>query len=146
MMLHTIAWWAWAIAAAVIGLAELHAPGSYLIWIALGPGLTAVVVALWDFSIAAQLGIFAAASAVSCIVGSFVYRRMTVPRRADTLLNQRNLQLVGARGVVCEAFAGGYGKVRLGDSVWLAQGPDLAEGTAVVVRSVAGTRVSVEVA
>jgi membrane protein implicated in regulation of membrane protease activity len=34
--------------------------------------------------------------------------------------------------------------VRLGDSVWLAEGPNLSEGTSVIVKSVRGTRVIVE--
>ena len=40
----------------------------------------------------------------------------------------------------------GEGKVRLGDSIWLAEGPALDEGTPVIVRSVRGTRVVVEAA
>jgi predicted membrane protein len=38
-----IPWWGWAILAALLGLAEMHAPGCYLIWIALGAALTAAV-------------------------------------------------------------------------------------------------------
>ena len=46
--------------------------------------------------------------------------------------------MLGSRGTVCEPFAGGQGKVRLGDGVWLASGPELAEGTPVVVTAVQG--------
>jgi membrane protein implicated in regulation of membrane protease activity len=37
----------------------------------------------------------------------------------------------------------GTGKVRLGDTVWLAEGPDLPTGTAVIVKSVRRARVRV---
>ena len=33
-------WWAWIILAGGLGLAELHVPGSYLMWIALGAAVT----------------------------------------------------------------------------------------------------------
>ena len=51
--------------------------------------------------------------------------------------------MIGARGTVCQAFVNGRGKVRIGDTVWLADGPDLAEGTPVVVAGVRGTRLEV---
>ena len=141
-----VPWWGWEVLAAIIGLAELHFPGSYLVWIAIGAAVTGAADAAWGLTVAAQIGGFAVASALSCGGGYFVYRGIDRHRREDTPLNQRNRAMVGARGVVCEEFVNGRGKVRLGDSVWLAQGPDLGAGTLVVVRSVSGTSVVVDVA
>lgn len=142
-----IPWWVWTIAAAVLALAEMHVPGTYLIWVAAGAALTAAASALWDLSVSAQLGVFAAASAVSCVGGYFVYRQGQTPRLDHrTPLNQRHVSLVGAHGTVTEPLVGGTGKVRIGDSVWLADGPDLPQGTRVTVTSVRGTRVSVRAA
>lgn len=138
-----IPWWVWTILAAVIGLAELHAPGSYLIWIAIGAALTAAADAAWGLSISAQIGTFAGASAVSCVVGYFVYRRLHHPAEHPRL-NQRHLEMIGSQGVVRVPIVNGHGKVQLGDSVWLAEGPDLPEGRAVVVRAVRGSWVIVE--
>jgi membrane protein implicated in regulation of membrane protease activity len=139
-----IPWWLWACLAALIGWAELHIPGSYLIWIAIGAALTAAIEAVWGLSLSGQIGAFAVLSAISCGVGYFIYRRFD---RADQAapLNQRNLLMVGAQGVVCLPIVNGQGKVRLGDSVWLADGPDLPEGAPVRVKSVRGTRITVEV-
>jgi len=139
-----VAWWPWAILAGLLALAELHLPGSYLVWIALGVALTGAVDAAFGVSVEAQLGTFAAASALSCIAGYFVYRRLDRRRRGATPLNDRSLAMVGARGTVCDAFFNGRGKVRLGDGVWLADGPDLAEGAPVVVSAVRGTRLFVQ--
>jgi membrane protein implicated in regulation of membrane protease activity len=139
-----IPWWAWVILAGVLALAELHAPGSYLVWIALGAALTSVVVAAFGVSVEGQLGSFAAASALSCVMGYFVYRRLHRPRRGEPPLNERGLAMIGVRGAVCEAFISGRGKVRVGDGVWLADGPDLAEGAPVVVSAVRGTRLVVQ--
>src|SRR5579864_9490778 len=113
-----IPWWGWEVLAAIIGLAELHFPGSYLIWIAIGAAVTGAADAAWGLTISAQVGCFAIASALSCGGGYFVYRRIDHRPRGDTPLNQRNLAMVGARGVVCQALVNGLGKVRLGDSVW----------------------------
>ena len=136
-------WWAWVVFAGSLGLAELHVPGSYLAWIALGAALTSVVHGLFGVSLEGQLATFAAASAFSCTAGYFVYRRLG-RRRGETQLNDRGTAMLGARGTVCEAFANGHGKVRLGDTVWLANGPNLAEGAAVVVTAVRGTRLVVD--
>jgi membrane protein implicated in regulation of membrane protease activity len=137
-------WWGWMIFAGVLALAELHVPGSYLVWIAVGAALTGAVDAAFGLSVEEQLGTFAASSALSCVVGYFVYRRMHRQRRGETLLNDRSLAMVGARGTVCEAFSNGRGKVRLGDGVWLADGPDLVLGAPVVVSAVRGTRLVVQ--
>jgi membrane protein implicated in regulation of membrane protease activity len=52
--------------------------------------------------------------------------------------------MVGSRGVICTGFANGTGKVRVGDSVWLAEGDGLSEGDHIVVKAVRGTRLVVE--
>jgi len=137
-------WWAWVVIAGVLGLAEMHVPGSYLIWLGLGAALTSLVAVIFDISLANQIGCFAAASALACAGGYFVYRRLHRRPRTDSALNERSRAMVGVRGTVCEAFSNGGGKVRLGDGVWLANGPDLAEGTPIVVSAVHGTRLVVQ--
>jgi inner membrane protein len=144
--MHGLPWWAWIVAAGVFGLGELHVPGAYLIWIALGAALTAATDAGLGLSLEGQLAVFVAVSALSSAAGYFVYRRLYRPHRGELRLNERNLAMVGTRGVVCDAFVNGHGKVRLGDGVWLATGPDFAEGTPVVVSAVRGTRLFVEAA
>lgn len=138
-------WWVWVTLAAALGLAELHAPGAYLIWLAVGAAVTAFAHAAWGLSLEGQIACFAAASAASCLAGYFVYLRLYRSRTVDDMpLNQKDLALLGARGAVCVAIVNGQGKVRLGDSVWLAQGPNLPEGTPIVVKGVRGTAVLVE--
>ena len=138
------AWWAWVILAGVLGLAEMHVPGAYLVWIALGAALTGLADAALGLSLEGQLAVFAAASALCCSGGYFVYRRLHRRQpRGDMPLNERHRAMLGTRGTVCETFVNGRGKVRLGDSVWLADGPDLPEGVPVVVSGVRGTRLVV---
>lgn len=137
-------WWPWAIAAALLAVAELHWPGAYLIWVALGAALTSGAVAPGlAVTLDAQFLAFAVAAAASCVTGWFVYRALPRPANDGANLNQRAAQLVGARGVVSEALRHGQGKVRIGDSQWLAEGPDLAVGDAVVIAAARGTRLVV---
>jgi inner membrane protein len=138
-----VPWWGWAIAGAVLGLAELHAPGSYLIWIAVGAALTALFDARYGLSTTAQIITMILGSGLSCFAGYFVYRQVDRRPIEGGVLNRREAQLVGQRGVICSDIIHGQGKVRLGDTVWLAEGPDLPAGTAVVVKSVRRARLRV---
>jgi membrane protein implicated in regulation of membrane protease activity len=138
------AWWAWMILAGVLGLAEMFAPGAYLAWIALGAAVTGAADAAFGLSLEAQLVVFTAATALSCAAGFFVYRELHRRQRHEEPLNERHRSMLGERGTVCETFVNGRGKVRLGDSVWLAAGPDLDEGATVVVSGFRGTRLVVE--
>jgi membrane protein implicated in regulation of membrane protease activity len=141
-------WWSWVVLAGVLGLAELHVPGTYLMWIALGAAVTSAVHAGFGVSLEGQLLTFVLASALSCGIGYFVYSYYGIGRRhhGKAPLNERSEAMLGARGTVCETFHNGAGKVRLGDSVWLAAGPDFIEGAPVVVSAVRGTRLVVEAA
>lgn len=135
--------WYWATAAAVIAYVEMHAPGFYLIWIACSAATTAAGIGFFGISVEEQLITFAIASVGFCIVGYFVYRSF-FNVHSETSLNRRELGIVGAEGVVAEPIQNGHGKVRLGDTVWLAQGPDLPAGTPIRVRALLGTTVQVE--
>ena len=143
-MMPAFPWWAWAVLAALLGLGELHMPGAYLIWVALGAVVAAAADAAFGLGLEAQIATFLAACAVSCAAGYVIYDKVNGRRRPEGPLNQRDLLAIGARGVVCTGFVAGRGKVRLGDSVWLAEGDDLPEGTPVIVTAVRGTSLLVE--
>ena len=59
-------------------------------------------------------------------------------------LNRRSAQLVGRVLAVEEAIAGGRGKVRAGDTLWPAEGPDMPAGAQARVTAVRGTVLLVE--
>lgn len=131
--------WAWAIGALLLAIFELHAPGFYLIWIALGAGVAALGALLFDLALPHQLEIFAAASVASCVIGFFVYRRLLGTEPAAHARNVRDQQMVGERAVVAEPIRNGHGKIRLGDTVWLAEGPEMPAGAPVIVTGMRGT-------
>jgi membrane protein implicated in regulation of membrane protease activity len=142
-MFITVPWWGWAILAATLAYGELHSPGIYLIWIASGAALTAAAAAIWPLSTSFQLVVFALACLLSCFSGYFVYCRLNLS--SEVLLNRRNRLMIGCHGTVAVPLVNGQGKVRLGDSVWLAEGPDLCEGTPIIVKGVRGSWVVVDV-
>ncbi|HJZ30219.1 MAG TPA: NfeD family protein [Hyphomicrobiaceae bacterium] len=59
-------------------------------------------------------------------------------------LNQRAAQLIGRVLVVADAIEGGRGRVRAGDTLWQAEGPNLPRGSEVRVAAVKATILLVE--
>ena len=137
--MNSLSPWILATGSVVIAIAELLTPGYYLIWIASGGAITALASFAFDLSLSGQITIFVVSSTLSCICGYFVYQRFITSAEGNAPLNQRNLEMVGKRGVVTQTLENGHGKVRLGDSVWLAEGPTLEIGTPVIVTGMRGT-------
>ena len=124
--------WGWLSIAAVAAGLEILLPGAYLMWLALAALGTGLTTALLNLTIDGQLGAFAIWIAISL----FAARRLKLDRSGrsdDPLLNQRGARLAGATATVTEAIAAGRGRVKLGDSEWIAEGPDAEVGTRVRV-------------
>src|SRR5260221_12198706 len=134
--------WIWGIIGLAVGVVELAAPGFFLIFLALGGLITALVVALWPLTLEMQLLVFAAASILCASAGLRFYRRVLRGRQHPTLNSPTGM--IGARGVVEDDIREGRGKVRLADTVWLASGIDLRRGEPVEVTGVHGTVVAVK--
>ncbi|MGN6819725.1 MAG: NfeD family protein [Sphingomonas sp.] len=123
---------AWLVAALVLGVAELIAPGFFLIFLALGAGITGfVLLALPDQPILVQAAIFAIASGVAAAIGYRWYR--TSAPSEDPLLNDRAARLIGEVVTVTEAISASSGRVKVGDGAWPARGPDAPLGAKVRV-------------
>ena len=134
---------AWLAAALLLGVAELIAPGFFLIFLALGAGITGfVLLALPDQPVLVQAAIFAIASAAAAAIGYRWYRR-TAPN-ADPLLNDPARRLVGKIVTVVSAVDDHTGRVRLGDSEWSARGDPAAVGERVRIVGVDGNCLKVE--
>jgi membrane protein implicated in regulation of membrane protease activity len=69
----------------------------------------------------------------------FAFARSRFSQSDEPDLNRRAAQLVGRVLVVEEAIDNGRGKVRVGDTLWAAEGPDAAAGAEVKVLSAQGT-------
>lgn len=124
-------WW-WLILAVILGVGEIIAPGVFLIWVAMAAGLTGVITWLTGVPPAIQFLLFAIASAAMAWAGRRWYLGNPVAS-SDPLLNDRAARLIGQTVIVMEPIAHGRGRVKVGDSVWSASGPDAPEGAAVKV-------------
>jgi membrane protein implicated in regulation of membrane protease activity len=91
-----------------------------------------------------EAAVFAALS-LALVLASWKYvRAQHRPMSDQPNLNQRHLDYVGRRTTLLQALSNGRGKVRIDDSVWDVTGPDLPQGTPVVVIGVAGATLSVK--
>lgn len=134
--------WIWLIAGVVLAIAELFVPGIFLIWLG-GAALVTGFVALGaSLSPPAELGCFALMATVSVLAGRTVMARMPI-LSDDPLLNERTARLIGCKVVVSEAIVGGEGRVRVGDGIWPATGPDSPVGAMVEVVAADGARLIV---
>ncbi|RWX79066.1 NfeD family protein [Neorhizobium lilium] len=128
--------WGWWILGLVLLVAELAAPGVFLIWI----GMAAIVVGaislgLWQtgwWSWQVQLLVFGVLSIVFAIAGRRVYAGRG-EHSDEPMLNRRSESLVGRTAVLAEPIAEGRGRIRLDDTWWPVMGPDLPAGARVVV-------------
>ncbi|RVQ67022.1 NfeD family protein [Croceicoccus ponticola] len=124
--------WLWLIAGIVLMGAEMLVPGYFLVWMATAALLTGLITAIADVPLSVQLLTFIVFSAFSV----FAARRWldyAGTETSDPLMNDRGARLVGTNVVVTTAFEGGEGRVRLGDSEWLARGPDAPVGARLTV-------------
>lgn len=74
-----------------------------------------------------------AAMLAADLVIDLVWAHPGVSTSDEPHLNRRGHQLVGRTGVVAAAIDGGRGRVKIGDGLWDAEGPDLPEGAAVAI-------------
>ena len=122
-------WW-WVGAGAVLGILEILLPGIFLIWIAIAAWVTAIIVALAPMALAWQLVIFVVLAFATVFAGRQYYARNPV-ESADPNLNARAARLIGQVVTVDSAIENGKGRVRVGDGVWNARGPDAPAGASV---------------
>ena len=135
--------WIWLTLGLALAGLEMLVPGVYLIWLAVAAILTGLLTLGLDLSLPMQIVDFV----FLALIAVFSARRFLRDKpivSTDPLLNQRGAQLVGETAVVTEPIEEGSGRVRLGDSEWIARGPDMAPGTRVRITGNKGVVLLVE--
>ncbi|WP_026792609.1 NfeD family protein [Pleomorphomonas oryzae] len=121
--------WSWLVLALLLAGIEVVVPGTFFIWFgaaALVVGLLALAISLsWQV----ELILFVVLSAAAVLIGRRVYGRAA--KEGDGLANDRLGRQVGRFAVVDRAIEDGSGHIRLDDTVWRADGPDMPVGTKV---------------
>ncbi len=135
--------YAWLLLAVALGAAELAVPGVFLAFVAIAAAITGALAVLFPaLTMPAELAVFGAWSVVTVVVGRRWYADYPVDSD-DPLLNDRAARLIGEDVVVVEALTDGVGRVRVGDSEWIARGPDMPVGHRVRIVGVAGSTLTV---
>jgi inner membrane protein len=135
--------WGWMALGVALAIAELVAPGYFLIWLAGAALVTGLVASAMPVDLTVQVLLFA----ILCALMLSAARRWLGRHplvSPDPMLNDRGGQLVGETGVVSHVIEGGTGRVRHGDTEWLAQGPDAEPGTRMRITGHQGTVLIVE--
>lgn len=135
--------WVWVTLGLLLAALEILVPGVYLIWLAVAAVITGLLTFAFDIGLAMQVVVFASLSMIS-VFSARRYLRESPIESSDPLLNHRAARMVGETALVTQAFDGGTGRVRHGDSEWLARGPDLDVGVRVRIIGNDGTILLVE--
>jgi membrane protein implicated in regulation of membrane protease activity len=124
-------------------VAEIVVPGVFLIWLAGAAIVTGALTWALPLSLALQIVIFAGLAILAVFSGRR-YLRANPVVSADPLMNDRGGRLVGEVVTVTNVIESGSGRVKYGDSEWLAKGPDAEPGTRMRVSGHDGTVLLVE--
>jgi hypothetical protein len=140
----TLLFWHWWVLALILVILEMVMPGFFLLWIGIAAGVTGLLLLLvpatsWQV----QFVVFGVLALGSILAARYYIRRNPI-ETDDATLNRRGEQYIGRVFTIDEAIINGIGKVRVGDSVWRAAGPDLPAGERVKVVGVEGTMLKVE--
>ncbi len=135
--------WNWLILAGLFFVLELFAPGIFLVWFGIAAAIVGAVALILDVSWQWQFMLFAALSLVA-VFAARKFLRSNDAQSDRPLLNQRAQQHVGKSYMVADAIENGRGKVKIGDTLWRAEGPDAAQGAHVKVTGADGTTLMVE--
>ena len=136
--------WLWLIGGIVLLIAELIAPGFFLIFIGAAAVATGLLSLGLGLSVALQLLAFAIFTFVAV---KYVGRRFYASRydvSTDPMLNDRIARLLGTVVVVVEPVDAHGGRVRVGDGEWSARGGPAEVGDRVRIVDVEGNRLTVE--
>lgn len=135
--------WLWLIGGVLLLIAEIVAPGVFLVFIGAAAIATGLFALLFELSLAPQLALFALYSIIAVTVGRRVYANQHGDS-GDPLLNDRSARLVGKVVTVVADVDEHGGRVRVGDSEWSARGGPAAAGERVRISGVDGNCLLVE--
>ena len=135
--------WLWAIGGVLLLIAEVLAPGFFLLFVGAAALATGAFTLLFDLGLAPQLALFALYTVLAVMLGTRFYAQ---PDTADQnlKLNDPSKRLIGKSVVVVDPVDEHGGRVKVGDSEWTARGGPAAAGERVIVTGVEGNCLTVE--
>jgi membrane protein implicated in regulation of membrane protease activity len=135
--------WLWAIGGLILLMAEVIAPGFFLLFIGGAAVLTGLATLGLGLGLAGQVILFAILAVLAVSLGRRVYTLPGTPD-VDPLLNDRAQRLVGRTVKVVVPVDLNGGRVKVGDGEWSARGGPAAAGEMVIITGVEGNCLKVE--
>jgi len=134
-----MAFWHWLIGAAAFAVLEIAIPAMVCIWLAAAALGTAAIAWLapslsWEH----QALIFAGLAVASVAIGRLAFARIR-EQSGRVHLNRRAEIYVGRTFTLERPIVDGRGRLKVDDTMWLVEGPDLPAGTRVQVIGVDNT-------
>lgn len=143
-MLTSWGYWTWWIIAGILLILELLLPGVFFLWLgiaAAGIGFLALLIVLpWQVEILLFGGF---AVALILIAKPWVEKR-NLEQSDRPNLNRRLYDYVGRDYVLEKPIENGRGRLRIDDTLWVVEGPDLPAGAWVRVTGIDGVKLIVE--
>jgi membrane protein implicated in regulation of membrane protease activity len=136
--------WLWLIGGVLLLIAELIAPGFFLVFIGGAAFATGVIAMLLPLSLPLQLAIFAVLAYLSARIGGRRAYAMKFDYSPDPFLNDRAKRLLGRVVVATQPIDSNGGRVRVGDSEWSARGGPAQPGERVRIVDIEGNCLKVE--
>jgi membrane protein implicated in regulation of membrane protease activity len=141
--------WHWVGLGIVLMTIEVAVGTFDLLWVSIGAFLTALfalIVPLPAGGWQGQMVFFGIMAIAFVISGRTLFKGLRQRTTTHPNLNDRLANMVGQHGEAATSFDGGEGKVKVGDTVWLAKQADetvIVEGDQVVVSGAEGTTLKV---
>lgn len=148
-LLESLTIWHWIGIGVVLMMLEIVTGTFDLLWVGAAAFLTALFVLIAPAPIDAwqgQLVFFFAVAVVFVVMGRTLFRGLRRAPASHPNLNARTASLIGKTGEATTTFESKRGKVRIGDTVWLAEQSDetvIVEGDGVTVTGADGTLLKV---
>ena len=136
--------WLWLIGGVVLLIAELIAPGFFLVFIGGAALATGFASLLLPLGLPLQLAIFAILAFLSVRIGGRTAYSMRYDHSTDPFLNDRVKRMLGQVVVATQPIDRSGGRVRVGDSEWSARGGPAQPGDRVRIVDVEGNCLKVE--
>ncbi|MFC3695121.1 NfeD family protein [Chenggangzhangella methanolivorans] len=135
--------WRWVVLGLVLLALELIAPGTLLLWL----GMAAIVVGglalLFDPGWQIEVVGFAMLGLAAAVGWWFLGRPDNAASTDRPMLNRRAERHVGRVFTLEAPILNGEGRIRIDDTIWRVQGPDMPSGTRVKVTAADGANLSV---
>ena len=136
--------WLWLIGGIVLLIAEVIAPGFFLMFIGAAAIATGLLSLLLPPSVPLELAVFALLAVIFVRVGGRRAYSTKYDLSTDPLLNDRAGRLLGKVVTVVQPIDANSGRVKVGDGEWSARGAPAAIGDRVRIVDIDGNCLKVE--